>query len=644
MQRAISIFLVSLAVCTWVVQVSAGPSVSPGVQLAQYGRGVSGDKLNEVMENMDLDDDGLLSKQEFRGPPQQFDFIDTDKDGFISSREFGAFRDKKLSGKQGGSGPSVEKFMGRMDKDGDGRVAREEFTGPKQKFQHLDADGDGFITRDELAQGLARKGGAGGKGKGSKAKPPPIIFTHVHMSPGVGSGNAQFDDWDSTIKSALKDMDEIGVRTAILMPTPRPAPDQGPADDGSQERFLDELFSVAKQHPDRFRVAGGGWTLNGMIDQTAPEDVDASTRRKFTEIAEDIIRRGAIGFGETTALHFSVHTTHPFEETQPDHPLFLLLADLAAKHDVPLDIHVEAVVEKKWEVSPVLKKFSEHNPNWADENITAFERLLAHNPKAKIIWVHLGMDLTGQRTVALTRRLLRKYANLFLSVTSNQGLTKKNWFFKPGAGLNPRWLELIIEFPDRFMIGSDVFFQPDNANIAFPQKPKMAANTVLKPFLPPRIRRMVAYGNAQRVFKLNIIAPQKPPGGMGAMGMQRPGMGGMGMQRPGMGKKKFLSWAEIRRVIAGNTLSFTAPSNGRNLFIYFGKDGRIAMKQAGKGKKIIHREWFINTKTQLCRTFGRNNRKHCTRVFPTDDPNTLMMRNKKIRYRATLLMGRQLNR
>ena len=50
---------------------------------------------------------------------------------------------------------------------------------------------------------------------------------------------------------------------------------------------------------------------------------------------------GAAGFGEMAAEHFSGGT--PYQFAPPDHPLFLLLADIAARHDVPIDQHMNAV-------------------------------------------------------------------------------------------------------------------------------------------------------------------------------------------------------------------------------------------------------------------------------------------------------------
>jgi Ca2+-binding EF-hand superfamily protein len=41
----------------------------------------------------------------------------------------------------------------RLDRNGDGRVSRDEFDGPPEHFNHFDRNGDGYITGDEAAQG-----------------------------------------------------------------------------------------------------------------------------------------------------------------------------------------------------------------------------------------------------------------------------------------------------------------------------------------------------------------------------------------------------------------------------------------------------------------------------------------------------------
>jgi hypothetical protein len=49
--------------------------------------------------------------------------------------------------------PSGEDFIRRFDRDGDGKVSREEFAGPRDHFDHFDKNGDGFISREESPKG-----------------------------------------------------------------------------------------------------------------------------------------------------------------------------------------------------------------------------------------------------------------------------------------------------------------------------------------------------------------------------------------------------------------------------------------------------------------------------------------------------------
>jgi Ca2+-binding EF-hand superfamily protein len=68
-----------------------------------------------------------------------------------------------------------------MDKDGDGKVSRDEFTGPKPRFDVLDRDGDGFLNQQEILGAVqakaagkvaAKKKLAAGKKAAEDAKKP----------------------------------------------------------------------------------------------------------------------------------------------------------------------------------------------------------------------------------------------------------------------------------------------------------------------------------------------------------------------------------------------------------------------------------------------------------------------------------------
>lgn len=65
-------------------------------------------------------------------------------------------------------------FVSRLDRDGDGRVARTEFDGPPQHFDHLDRDGDGYLAEDEAPPppGSRRSGASRGRRGGFHGPAP----------------------------------------------------------------------------------------------------------------------------------------------------------------------------------------------------------------------------------------------------------------------------------------------------------------------------------------------------------------------------------------------------------------------------------------------------------------------------------------
>ena len=102
---------------------------------------------------------------------------------------------------------------------------------------------------------------------------------------------------------------------------------------------------------------------------------------------------------------------------------------------------------------PVAKKlmqFAERNQLavLAHVDDAAIDLLMAHAPKARLIWAHTGI---GGASVARVDALLAKYPWLMGELSYRPGLTCD------GGLLCPEWRALLLKYPTRFLIGSDTW-------------------------------------------------------------------------------------------------------------------------------------------------------------------------------------------
>lgn len=306
-----------------------------------------------------------------------------------------------------------------------------------------------------------------------------IIDTHAHIVRSVRGNPGRM------ASAALSAMDENRVTLTILLPPPFPDFHKG-------KYGRREIAPLVRDNPSRFAFVAGGESLNGLIHAVDPDRVTPKAIQDFEEEAEAIVKTGAVGFGEITAEHFSSgRGGHPYESTRPDHPLLLALADIAAKHGMPIDLHMEAVPQDM----AFPRKTGGANPAQLRENISGLERLLVHNRGARIVWAHAGWDLTGERTVPLMRTLLAKHTNLYMSVKIDPTGSPRTSPFAPDGGVKPDWLALLSAFPDRFVIGSDQFFDEDIT--------RLAAVRRFVDALPADVAPAIARRNAERIYKLD---------------------------------------------------------------------------------------------------------------------------------------------
>ena len=81
----------------------------------------------------------------------------------------------------------------------------------------------------------------------------------------------------------------------------------------------------------------------------------------------------------------------------------------------------------------------------AHSDVDAVERLFKQWPEAKILWAHAGFERPEK-----VREMLRKHRNLWADLAFRTDHAR-------GAKVDADWRAAFLEFPDRFMVGSDSF-------------------------------------------------------------------------------------------------------------------------------------------------------------------------------------------
>lgn len=127
----------------------------------------------------------------------------------------------------------------------------------------------------------------------------------------------------------------------------------------------------------------------------------------------------------------------------------------------------------------------------------AIDGLLAPLPDAgrslRLIWAHTGI---GGVPLTRVRALLQRYPGLVGELSYRPGLTCRSDTGR--VALCPDWRALLVEFPDRFVIGSDTWV---NARWQYYEEQMQEYREWLGD-LPAAVARQVAWDNAARLFGL----------------------------------------------------------------------------------------------------------------------------------------------
>jgi len=234
----------------------------------------------------------------------------------------------------------------------------------------------------------------------------PIVDLHFHPEPGWTGLDALFD--------------EVGVRMA------------GNGASGPDQLALD----LARRYPGRIVPFGGGDDVRRLVrslGSRAWEAQDAAVQ-EFLARLEALLRDGSLrGIGEIHVNNAASNIAgSPVYRYPADSALVRRLFELSARYRVPMSVHMDA----------------------EPASVAELERLLASDRGGTLLWAHTG----HYADVALIRRLLTAHANLFcelsyrISISGSRSATSLD----DRGRLREEWRQLIEDFPDRFVIGTDL--------------------------------------------------------------------------------------------------------------------------------------------------------------------------------------------
>src|SRR3954468_20614255 len=142
--------------------------MTPAIALAQgNGNGRANSREQMRFRAMDTDNDGVITRAEWRGDDQSFREHDLNHDGVLSGDEV-APRPVANSQDRSRREEMAARFE-RADRNGDGQIARREWTGTTAAFKRMDEDGDGVITRQEYFEVVRDSAAVGTSGTASEA-------------------------------------------------------------------------------------------------------------------------------------------------------------------------------------------------------------------------------------------------------------------------------------------------------------------------------------------------------------------------------------------------------------------------------------------------------------------------------------------
>ena len=258
-------------------------------------------------------------------------------------------------------------------------------------------------------------------------------------------------------------MDRNGVRWAGL----------GVRNEGSRQIW----GAYSKELGDRWIAFAGQSEMTEIYKADGVSGMENAENPAFkvflAEVEEDLKAGRVKGIGEifVNNRHSKKWSHH---KAKADAPSIRALFNLAAEYGVVLAFHMEG----------------------DKDSLAQLGRLLNSNRSGSVILNHCGVQASASKI----RSLMEQHPNVYCEFA---GRYPPKWQPKrfhtkifDADRMEPEWQKLIEDYPDRFMIGTDI-----KKDAYYDEAIKVVRKGLLG-HLSPDTARMVAYENAQRLFDL----------------------------------------------------------------------------------------------------------------------------------------------
>lgn len=247
-------------------------------------------------------------------------------------------------------------------------------------------------------------------------------------------------------------------------------------------RISERDWPAFKQsYPDRFLPFGGQAAFAVYYKNHGERfwNAEATEVINYLKVLETNLQAGQIkGIGELFV--YKTKAGPQYSEYAADSPIMQRLWSLSVKYGAPLNVHMM------------------NNPG----KVAEMERLLASDRKGTWVWAHAGWPATDP---SMFRALLQKHSNLYIELSTRLSIYKSLYdAYDPfpideNGILKQSWKDLFQEFPDRFVIGTDL----GKPSLSDYSDLIMLWRQILDQ-LPPDVAAKMAYQNAEALLKVSV--------------------------------------------------------------------------------------------------------------------------------------------